>query len=91
MIELIEDCAKLRAQVRPEFIVLQCGADSIAGDPITHLQFSEDAHGEAAASLCEIADRFAEGRLVALGGGGYNRRNIAIGWSRVVQEMVDNT
>ena len=78
-------------EVRPEFIVLQCGADSIAGDPITHLQFSEDAHGEAAASLCEIADRFAQGRLVALGGGGYNRRNIAVGWSRVVQEMVDNT
>jgi acetoin utilization protein AcuC len=78
-------------EARPEFIVMQCGADSIAGDPITHLQFSEDAHGEAAASLCEIADRHAQGRLVALGGGGYNRRNIAVGWSRVVQEMVENT
>lgn len=76
---------------KPEFIILQCGADSIAGDPITHLQFSETAHGTAAASLCEIADRHAHGRLVALGGGGYNRRNIAMGWSRVVQEMVDQT
>lgn len=76
---------------RPEFIILQCGADSMAGDPLTHLQFSEDAHGTAAASLCEIADRHAHGRLVALGGGGYNRRNLAVGWSRVVQEMVDNT
>jgi acetoin utilization protein AcuC len=76
---------------KPEFIILQCGADSIAGDPITHLQFSETAHGTAAASLCEIADRHAQGRLVALGGGGYNRRNIAEGWSRVVQEMVDQT
>jgi acetoin utilization protein AcuC len=78
-------------EAHPEFIILQCGADSIAGDPITHLQFSEDAHGAAAASLCEIADRFSDGRLVALGGGGYNRRNIATGWSRVVQEMVENT
>ncbi|MDH3915085.1 MAG: acetoin utilization protein AcuC [Chromatiales bacterium] len=78
-------------EARPEFIILQCGADSIAGDPITHLQFSEHAHGAAAASLCEIADRFSDGRLVALGGGGYNRRNIATGWSRVVQEMVENT
>jgi len=73
---------------RPEFIVFQCGADSIAGDPLTHLQFTEDAHGHAAASLCEIADRHASGRLVALGGGGYNRQNVARGWSRVVQEFV---
>lgn len=78
-------------EFRPEFIVFQCGADSIAGDPITHMQFSEDAHGEAAAALCDLADRFAQGRLVALGGGGYNRRNIAVGWSRVVQEMVENS
>ncbi|KPK56978.1 MAG: acetoin utilization protein AcuC [Gammaproteobacteria bacterium] len=78
-------------ETKPEFIILQCGADSIAGDPITHLQFTDAAHGTAAASLCEIADRYAHGRLVALGGGGYNRRNIAEGWSRVVQEMVDQT
>jgi len=78
-------------EARPEFIIFQCGADSLAGDPLTHMQFSEDAHGTAAARLCEIADRYAQGRLVALGGGGYNRRNIAVGWSRVVQEMVDNS
>jgi len=73
---------------KPEFIVFQCGADSLAGDPLTHLRFSEDAHGLAAASLCEIAERHCGGRLVALGGGGYNRANIAVGWSRVVQEML---
>ncbi len=77
-------------EARPEFIVFQCGADSIAGDPLTHLQFSEDAHGYAAASLCELAERHAGGRIVALGGGGYNRRNIALGWSRVVKEMVEH-
>jgi acetoin utilization protein AcuC len=77
-------------EARPEFIVFQCGADSIAGDPLTHLRFSEDAHGYAAASLCELAERHAGGRLVALGGGGYNRQNIARGWSRVVQEMVEH-
>lgn len=73
---------------RPEFILLQCGADSLAGDPITHLRYSEEAHGHAAAALCEIADRHAGGRLVAFGGGGYNRRNLSDAWSRVVQELV---
>jgi acetoin utilization protein AcuC len=75
---------------RPEFIIFQCGADSLAGDPLTHLNFTEEAHGHAAASLCEIAERYAEGRMVALGGGGYNRDNVAAGWSRVVQEMFES-
>ncbi|MFQ5582472.1 MAG: acetoin utilization protein AcuC, partial [Mariprofundaceae bacterium] len=35
------------AIARPEFIILQCGADSIAGDPITHMRFSPKAHAHA--------------------------------------------
>ena len=71
----------------PEFILFQCGADSLAGDPITHLQFSEEAHAFAAARLREIATRYCDGRLVAMGGGGYNRRNIARAWTRVVEAL----
>ena len=37
------------ARRQPDFILLQCGADSLEGDPITHLRFSEDAHAHAAA------------------------------------------
>ena len=76
------------ANVRPEFIVFQCGADSLAGDPITHLQLSPAAHGYAAARLCAVADRFSDGRLLAMGGGGYNRRNLALGWTAVVEAFV---
>src|SRR5262249_56111589 len=28
----------------PEFFILQCGADSLEGDPITHLRFSPQVH-----------------------------------------------
>ncbi len=35
----------------PEFIILQCGADSLEGDPITHLRFTADSHGRAAREL----------------------------------------
>lgn len=72
----------------PEFIVFQCGADSLAGDPITHLSLSPAAHGYAAARLCMLADRWCGGRLVAMGGGGYNRRNLALGWTAVVEAFV---
>ena len=75
-------------QGRPEFILLQAGADSIAGDPITHMAFSPKAHGHAAKSLCRIADEFCNGRIIAMGGGGYNRANIALGWNEVVKAML---
>jgi len=73
---------------RPQFILLQCGADSIAGDPITHLRFTPAAHAHAAARLAALADEFADGRIVGMGGGGYNRRNLALGWTAVVRAFV---
>lgn len=69
----------------PQFVILQCGADSLAGDPLTHLRYSEEAHATAARDLRELADRHAGGRIIATGGGGYNRRNLARAWTRVVQ------
>jgi acetoin utilization protein AcuC len=73
---------------RPEFILLQCGADSLDGDPITHLKYSAGSHAYAAERLCCIADKFCSGRLLALGGGGYNRDNLARAWTAVVSAMV---
>ena len=74
---------------KPEFILMQCGADSLEGDPITHLRWTEEAHATAAASLCRLADKYCDGRIVGTGGGGYNRRNVARAWTRVVQSFVD--
>ncbi len=74
---------------RPQFIILQCGADSLEGDPITHLCLTESAHAHAATRLCEIANRHASGRILGVGGGGYNRRNLARAWSRVVRAFVE--
>lgn len=75
---------------RPQFLLFQCGADSLEGDPITHLRFTENAHGHAAARLCALAREFADGRLLAMGGGGYNRRNLARAWTRVVRSLVES-
>jgi len=76
-------------QHEPQFIIFQCGADSLEGDPITHLRFTEEAHAHAATRLAEIAGRHARGRVLGLGGGGYNRRNLARAWSRVVRAFVE--
>lgn len=73
---------------RPEFIILQCGADSLGGDPITHLQYTSAAHRHAAQRLTVLAEKHCDGRLLALGGGGYNRANLAAAWTAVVAALL---
>lgn len=73
----------------PEFVIFQCGADSLEGDPLAHLRYTEEAHAHAARRLVEVAERHARGRILGVGGGGYNRRNLARAWTRVLREFVD--
>ncbi|HED18606.1 MAG TPA: acetoin utilization protein AcuC [Gammaproteobacteria bacterium] len=75
-------------KAKPEFILLQCGADSLAGDPITHLKYTEEAHRHAAQRLKLLAERHCGGRLLALGGGGYNRGNLARAWTAVIEALL---
>jgi acetoin utilization protein AcuC len=79
----------LLESARPEFVILQCGADGLAADPITHLGFSKAVHGHAARRLGAIADRHCQGRLIALGGGGYDRDNLAAAWGEVVGAFLE--
>jgi len=71
----------------PEIILLQCGADSVTDDPIAELDFDESCHAHAARSLRKLADKSAEGRLIAMGGGGYDLKNIAHAWCEVVHAL----
>jgi acetoin utilization protein AcuC len=80
--------SRISARPATRFHPVQCGADSLEGDPITHLAFTEEAHGAAARALCRIADDLGHGRVLGMGGGGYNRRNIARAWTRVVESFV---
>lgn len=72
---------------KPQFILLQCGVDSMAGDPITHLKYSAKAHAHATRSLLRIANQYCQGKLLVMGGGGYNHDNIAEGWTTVVKTL----
>jgi acetoin utilization protein AcuC len=74
-----------------DFILLQCGADSIKGDPITHMEYTEKSHAHATKRLCALADELCEGRFIAMGGGGYNHDNIAKTWTAVVNSMVQSS
>ncbi|MEU6085124.1 acetoin utilization protein AcuC [Streptomyces sp. NPDC047108] len=62
---------ELLAAFRPQVLVTQHGADTHFEDPLAHLAVSLDAQRAVAESVHGLAHEYAEGRWVALGGGGY--------------------
>ncbi|MDK1475403.1 acetoin utilization protein AcuC [Streptomyces sp. 549] len=56
---------------RPSVLVTQHGADTHLDDPLAHLAVTVDAQRAAAEALHGWAHDFADGRWLALGGGGY--------------------
>ncbi|MBM7172740.1 acetoin utilization protein AcuC [Streptomyces sp. G44] len=62
---------ELLAQFRPQVLVTQHGADTHFEDPLAHLAVSLDAQRAVQVACHELAHEHAEGRWVALGGGGY--------------------
>lgn len=75
---------------RPEFLIFQCGADGLAGDPLADLRYTRAVHAKATADLCRLADEMCHGRLMAFGGGGYDLRNLAAAWGTVLRTLVEN-
>jgi acetoin utilization protein AcuC len=62
---------ELAAAFGPDVIVSQHGCDSHAWDPLAHLRVTTTAMGEAARLVDRLAHRWAAGRWLATGGGGY--------------------
>ena len=72
---------------QPEFFIFQCGADGLKGDPLAQLEYSPAVHGHVARRMVMLADKFARGRIMAFGGGGYDRANLAHAWNAVLGEL----
>jgi acetoin utilization protein AcuC len=69
---------------RPDVLVSQHGADAHAYDPLAHLRITTTAMGAAARLVDSIAHRWAGGRWLATGGGGYDAyRVVPRAWSLV--------
>ncbi len=66
------------ARFEPEAVVLQCGADAVAEDPLSRLELSNNAHLAIVSELMDAAPR-----LLVLGGGGYNPWTVGRLWTSV--------
>jgi acetoin utilization protein AcuC len=73
---------------KPQFLILQAGADGLAGDPLADLRCTPAIHARVARDLRKLADELCGGRLMAFGGGGYALRNLAAAWTAVLNELV---
>jgi acetoin utilization protein AcuC len=62
--------------LRPQAIMLQCGADALEEDPLARLSLSNNAHREVIRAAKHAAPRF-----ILLGGGGYNPWTVARCWA----------
>lgn len=89
--EFLEAWPAVLAHLRkfaPQFVLFQCGADGLDGDALGHLRYSAQVHAHAARSLRHFADQSCAGRIMAFGGGGYNRDNLARAWCAVLRELL---
>lgn len=69
---------------QPTAIVLQCGADSLAGDRLGCFNLSIKGHGECVKYVKSFGLP-----LLVLGGGGYTLRNVARAWTYETSILVD--
>jgi acetoin utilization protein AcuC len=60
----------------PDVIVLEAGMDCLSGDPLTHLDLTNNAYAEAVERMLRFGKP-----LLAVGGGGYHIANTARGWA----------
>ncbi|SDJ46294.1 acetoin utilization protein AcuC [Frankineae bacterium MT45] len=72
----------------PEILVTQCGCDTHHEDPLANLQLTVDGQRLAIAQLHGLAHQYAQGRWLALGGGGYGLvRCVPRTWTHLIAEV----
>jgi len=62
--------------VNPDVVLLEIGMDGLAGDPLAHLNLTNNCYADIIADIVEL-----EKPILAVGGGGYNIQATVRGWT----------
>lgn len=80
----------LLEEFQPQLLVTQCGVDSHEEDPLADLSLSVDGHRTIYTTLRELAERYAGGKWLAVGGGGYQLiRVVPRSWTHLLAAVLD--
>ncbi|AOS62552.1 acetoin utilization protein AcuC [Actinoalloteichus hymeniacidonis] len=80
----------LLAEFEPQILVTQCGVDTHREDPLADLSLTVDGHRTIYRTLRALADTYADGRWLALGGGGYAlHRVVPRSWTHLLAVLTD--
>jgi len=79
---------ELKDIMEPDYIIVQCGTDALAGDPCATFNWSLGG-GEGSLGWCmsRILEEW-QGKKLLLGGGGYNSPNAARTWAYITSIAV---
>jgi acetoin utilization deacetylase AcuC-like enzyme len=72
-----EELRSAMARFKPELVLVSAGFDSRHGDPLGSFQLTDEDFADLTRVLLEIADEYAEGRLVSTLEGGYQLEGLA--------------
>jgi len=81
----LEEIKNFAWEIKVDFIILQAGVDGLAGDPITHLNYSVEGYGKFIKEIIDLSNMVCNGKLLILGGGGYNSENTKRGWIKIIE------
>jgi acetoin utilization deacetylase AcuC-like enzyme len=73
----------------PEMILISAGFDAHARDPLANLNLTEADFAWATARLCELADRYCDGRIVSTLEGGYDLSALAASAAAHVRVLME--
>jgi acetoin utilization protein AcuC len=69
----------------PDAVVAQIGIDTHRLDPLSSIRLSLDGYSFLVKKICDLTGQFSEGRLLALGGGGYCLNVVPVAWAQALQ------
>ncbi len=88
LLKYIKDAYEFGLRISPDLILVQGGMDGLAGDPLTHLQYTVNGYLKALNYIFKLAEDLDTG-LVFLGGGGYQYKMVAEAWLKILSLMMN--
>lgn len=73
---------------QPEFIVVACGYDASAVDPLGRMQLTSDSYRKMTARVMQLAHELCDGRLLMIHEGGYSEMYVPYCGLAVIEQLV---